>query len=345
MKLAPARLAPVFVPRIWGARNLAPLFDAPPSAEPIGEVWLTGERCEFASGPLTGQTLGQAWPTLPMEWTGTRMQGSPRIPLLVKFLCPEDKLSLQVHPDDAYAREHQSGIGKTEMWYVISAQEGAELRAGLAPGVTRESFVRAIGDGTVERCLKRFAVRTGDTFFVPAGTVHAIGPGMVLCEIQQHSDSTYRIFDYDRVQADGTARPLHVQQALEVIAFSSQSDARIEPLQMRIGPLTETFLPACRYFAAEHWEFSERVTTETFREQFELLILLAGRGRMEWGMGAAAYERAQVWFLPAALGAYQLTPESKTELLRAYVLDLETFAQRLASRQVEPSALSHLLHP
>ena len=348
MKLAPARLAPIFIPRIWGARSLAPLFDAPAGGyEPIGEVWLTGERCCFASGPFTGQSLGEVWTALPPKWTGTRMQGSPRIPLLVKFIFPEDKLSLQVHPDDDYARAHEPGgeVGKTEMWYAVMAREGAELRLGFAPGVTPETFDRAIDAGTADECLRRFAVHAGDAFFVPAGTVHTIGPGVVLCEVQQHSDLTYRIFDYDRVQADGTRRPLHRRQARAVMRFDAQRGGKIEPLRTRRDTREETFLATCRYFSTELWEFAEGVAAETAPEQFELLVFLAGRGRIEWGCESAEYERAQVWLLPAALGAYRLTPDSETKLLRAYVPDLEEFAQRMAARQIELSALSRVMHP
>jgi mannose-6-phosphate isomerase len=348
VKLAPARLTPVFVPRIWGARNLAPLFDTPPGTEPIGEVWLTGDRCEFASGVLAGRSLGAAWPGLPAEWTGTRIHGMPRIPLLVKFLFPEDKLSVQVHPDDAYAHEHEpaaGGAGKTEMWYTIAAREGAELRLGLEPGVTPESFRRAIADGTVEKCLKRFPVREGDAFFVPAGTAHMIGPKMVLCEIQEHSDITYRVFDYNRVQSDGTTRPLHLRQALEVMEFGEQSGRRIEPVQIRRGPLAETYLAACQHFATERWEFSERIAGVTSPERFELLIPLAGRGSIEWGSESAAYGPAEVWLLPAALGAYQLAPGSVTTLLRTYVPNLQEFARELSDRRIDAAIWSRLVHP
>jgi mannose-6-phosphate isomerase len=353
VKPTPVRLAPIYVPRIWGARSLAPLFDSPTGATaigsevPIGEVWLTGERCTLASGPFAGKSLGEVWPALPPEWTGTRLQGLPRIPLLVKFIFPADKLSLQVHPDDEYARAHEPAgeTGKTEMWYAVTAHEGAEVRLGFAPGVTPESFDRAIDAGTADDCLQRIAVRAGDAFFVPAGTVHTIGPDMVLCEVQQHSDLTYRIFDYDRVQADGTRRPLHRRQARDVMRFDSQRAGKVEPVRTRQGPLAETFLAACRYFSSELWEFSAGVATQTEPGQFELLIVLAGRGRIEWGDESADYERAQVWLLPAALGGYRLAPESETKLLRAYVPDLDAFARRMAARQIAPSAWSGVVHP
>jgi len=345
---APSRLAPLFVPRIWGARSLAPLFDLPPGGEPIGEVWLTGESCTFAFGPLAGQSLGQAWPALSAEWTGTRMQGLPRIPLLLKFLFPEDKLSLQVHPGDEYVRDSEptaGGVGKTEMWYAVSARAGAEVRLGLEPGVTPESFRHAVAEGTAEQCLRRFPVRPDDGFFVPAGAVHTIGAGMVLCEIQQHSHVTYRVFDYGRLQADGSPRELHLNQALAVMNFGVQPQGRIDAFSTQRGPLTETFLVACRYFAVEGWEFSQDVVATTSPERFELLVILSGGGRIEWGSQSADYEPAQVWFLPAALGDYRLAPRLPTTLLHACVPDLQEYAQRMADRKILPADIFKVLHP
>lgn len=343
------RLAPTFVPRVWGTRDLSPLFpEQSQEPENIGEAWLTGDECSFVSGEFAGRTLGEVWPSLSEEWTGTQLRGMERIPLLVKFIFPEEKLSIQVHPDDAYAEQHEAaagGVGKTEMWYVVTAREGAEMRVGLRPDVTRESFGRAIADGTVEDCIERVPVHTGDAIFVPAGTAHTICPGVVLCEIQQHSDLTYRIFDYNRLGTDGKPRPLHIRQALEVIHFGEQSGGRCEPLQITHGPVTETFYAACRYFATERWELRERVAAVTSPERFELLIFLDGRGQIEFADGAEPYAPAEVWLLPAALGAYQLVPESPTTLLRAYVPDLNDFVRRLSDQHVEEAAWSRVVHP
>jgi mannose-6-phosphate isomerase len=346
---APARLAPIFVPRIWGARDLSPLFpERSHEPEPVGEVWLTGEECAFASGEFAGRKLGEVWPSLPEEWTGTGLRGLPRIPLLIKFIFPEEKLSVQVHPDDAYAEEHEfaaGGVGKTEMWYVVSAREGAAVRVGLNPQVTRESFQRAVVDCTVEDCLGRVPVRPGDAVFVPAGTTHTICPGVVLCEIQQHSDITYRVFDYNRVGPDGKQRALHIRQALEVMQFGEQSGGLCDPVRITRGAVTETFYAACRHFATERWEFRERIAAVTSLEHFDLLIFLEGKGRIEFGESAETFAPAQVWLLPAALGAYQLAPESPTTLLRAYVPDLQGFVQRLADERIGESAWSRVVHP
>lgn len=355
-KLAPARLAPVFVPRIWGAHSLAPLFDWLSGGEAIGEVWLTGEQCRFDSGEFAGRTLGEAWLTMPEEWTGSQLRDRPRIPLLVKFLFPEEKLSVQVHPDDEYARTHEGATeaGKTEMWYAVAAREGAELRLGLEPGVTPESFRRAIDDGTVERCLRSVSVHAGEAFFVPSGTAHTIGPGVILCEIQQYSDITYRVFDYNRLQSDGKPRQLHVRQALEVMRFGEAGSAegqggeargqKAPPVQVQSGPLLRTYLAACRYFATERWNFTERVTAATSPERFELLISISGRGRIEWATQSASYGAAEVWMLPAALGAYHLAPESPTSLLRTFVPDLDEYSRELAAQGFDQAARSRVVH-
>ncbi len=346
---APARLAPIFVPRIWGARDLSPLFpERSHETKPIGEAWMTGNDCRFVTGEFAGRTLGETWPSLTEEWTGTRLQGLPRIPLLVKFIFPSEKLSVQVHPDDEYAEQHEAaagGVGKTEMWYVVSARDGAELRVGLKPGVTREAMSRAIADGTAEDCLSNVAVQAGDAVFVPAGTAHTIFPGVVLCEIQQHSDITYRVFDYNRVGTDGKPRDLHIRQALNVMRFGEQSGGRCEPVHIAHRAVTETFYAACRQFATERWEFRERIAAVTSPEHFDLLIFLEGRGRLEFADGSESYSPAEVWLLPAALGAYQLVPESPSTLLRTYVPDLHGFVQRLADERVEESAWSRVVHP
>jgi mannose-6-phosphate isomerase len=350
VKLAALRFAPAFYPRIWGAPSLAPLFpDAPASEEPIGEAWLTGHDCVFATGRWAGHKVREAWQQMTLEWRGTRLAAQPHFPLLVKFIFPDDKLSVQVHPDDDYARKHEAsagGIGKTEMWYVASARPGAQVMVGLKTSVTRESFRQAIVDGTAEDCVEHWPVKTGEAIFVPAGTVHTIGPGVVLCEIQENSDLTYRVYDYNRRDARGKARPLHVEKAFDVINFGEQSGGRIEPLRIRRGAVTETYFVACRYFATEKWEFAERIAAVTSPEHFDLLVFLEGRGRLNWSGSSVDYAPAQVWMLPATLGAYHLEPQQPTALLRTYVPDImNDFVRRLSDQRVAQSEWSRLVFP
>lgn len=350
MNLCPARLEPIFSPRPWGAHSLAPFFPEKSNlAEPLGEAWLTGHDCVFASGPYAGKKLADAWREMPIEWKGTSRGGNDSFPLLVKFLFVEDKLSVQVHPDDDYAVRHEQaagGRGKAEMWYAMRAREDAEVMVGLTPGVDVEKFRRAIAEGTAEDCLERVPVRAGDAIFVPAGTAHTIGPGLVLCEIQEHSDITYRVYDYNRRDAKGQARALHVEKALEVMRFGKQTGGKIEPVRVERNSVTTTYFAACRYFVAEKWEFEHSVARHAPLSHFELLIFLEGSGEIRWAGEHAQYGPAQVWLIPAALSAYELKPNSRSELLRTYVPDgLDELEKHLASQGISEAQWARLVHP
>lgn len=339
----------MFSPRPWGSLSLAPYFPEKSDLdEHIGEAWMSGSECVLVNGPFAGQKLGDAWRAMPAEWTGTAIARGGLFPLLVKLIFPEEKLSLQVHPGDEYAARHEQsagGRGKTEMWYAIDAKQGAEVMVGLKRDVTPEGFQRAIAEDTAEKCLERIKVLPGDAIFVPAGTAHTIGPGLVLCEIQEHSDLTYRVYDYGRRDAQGRSRELHVEKALEVIRFGEQHGGKVAPVRVMRGGVTETYFIGCKYFAAEKWEFSQRVTAATSRERFELLIFLTGAGKIGCGKESVEYFPAQVWLLPAALGVYELAPESPTALLRAYVPgDLGRLERTLEQRGVPTDAVKRLVY-
>lgn len=347
MRPEPTLLEPIFSPRIWGQRSLAPLFPEKTNLpEPLGEAWLTGHACRVAKGPFAGQTLGQAWSEMPAQWRGTRLASEREFPLLVKFIFPNDKLSIQVHPDDAYAAVHEraaGGRGKTEMWYAVAAEPGAELLLGMKPGHSKESFRAALRNASVEGVLERWSVHGGDAFFVPAGTPHTIGPGMILCEVQEYSDLTYRVYDYERLDASGKPRELHVEKALAVLNFGEFAGGRVKPVDVWQGGLKKAYLAACRYFAVEKWEFGAAVETSTNADNFELLIVLSGAGQIDGRGRKYAYERAQTWLLPANLGAYRIVPEPETTLLRAYVPDLGEFARGLVAEGVRESELDRIV--
>jgi len=283
--------------------------------EPIGEAWLTGSECRFADGLFAGKMLGEVWPRISNDWAGSARRDRP-FPVLVKFLFPEDKLSVQVHPDDDYAKRHEAvagGIGKTEMWYVISARPGAEVRVGLKPHVTREIFRSAIAAGNAEEMLERIAVRAGDAIFIPAGTVHTIGPGMVLCEVQQNSDLTYRVYDFKRRDAAGRPRELHLEKAFEVIRFGKQCGGRASQSQNDAGGI---LLAECDYF---------RVTKHLIRDscafraggQMQIAVIVQGSGAIRLGSEQKRldYAPAQAWLIPAALEEYCLEPRDATTAL------------------------------
>lgn len=323
MALRPVRLEPRFVPRIWGARSLAPLFpDKQSLSEPIGEVWLTGDDCRFADGPFAGERLGDAWPRMSEEWTGKlASRHRTKFPILAKFLFPEDKLSVQVHPDDEYASRYEAaagGTGKTEMWYVVSAQPGAQVRVGLKPEVSVEVFRKAITDGSAEGLIRSVPVCAGDAIFVPAGTVHTIGPGMVLCEVQQNSDITYRVFDYHRVGPDGKTRELHVEKALDVIRFGEQRGGKVSPTghQGETGEIS--LLAECPYFGVVRHSFAKTKYIVKPGGRVELIIILEGSGTLRTQPGGASieYSRSQSWLIPGTLRDCVYEPDESTAILQ-----------------------------
>jgi mannose-6-phosphate isomerase len=345
----PSRLEATLDRRIWGMRDLAPLFpDLTNQDPPLAEMWFSGPGCRLASGPLAGHELKEAWREMPVEWKGTRCAADPEIPVLVKYIFAADKLSIQVHPGDEYAAQHEAargGRGKTEMWHALFAQPGAELMLNLRPGVTPAAFRAALEDGTLENLLVRVPVATGDTLFVPAGTVHTICSGVMLCEIQEQSDITYRVYDYKRKGRDGKERPLHVRQALEVINFGEQTGEKVAPVVRTQHGLTIKYLAACRYFATDRWEFTGRIGAVTSPGSFTLLAFLSGAGRLEWGGQGEPYARNQVWFLPASLGAYQIEAAEPTVVLHISVPDLEAYCRRLESLRIPRAEWSRIVHP
>jgi mannose-6-phosphate isomerase len=336
VKPEPFRIEPKFVERIWGMRSLAPVFPEKTNLpEAVGEAWLTGVDCKIASGPYAGKSLGEAWREMPPEWRGTRFTDPDYFPILVKFLFPNDKLSIQVHPDDAYAslRERTAGgRGKTEMWHVVSADAGADVLIGLMPRVDREKFVKAIETESLEEILVHWRAQPGDTFFVPAGTPHTIGPGMTLCEIQEYSDLTYRVYDYGRVDAHGRPRELHIQKALEVIDFGRPVLGKVSRLALPPHGSQKALLAACRHFAAERWKIMTRVEASSNDEHFDLYVILTGSGEFAWNGGPARYQCGECWLIPASLGSLPINPKEPTKLLRSYVPDLKALRDRLKQK-------------
>ena len=349
MKPAPLRIEPVFSKRIWGARTLAPFFPEQRNlAEPVGEAWLTGIHCRIAGVPFAGKALGEAWREMPSEWRGSRLSSVEDFPLLVKFIFPTDKLSIQVHPDDAYAATHDAaagGRGKTEMWHIVSAEPGANVFVGLKPGVDKEKFLEALAAHTLEDLFEAHPVRAGDTMFVPAGTPHTIGPGMVICEVQQYSDLTYRVYDYGRVDAHGKLRELHIEKALDVMHFGYAKGGKVPPLALKAPGSHEKLLCACRYFAGERLEFSDRREFPADPGHFQLLIILEGRGNLGWPDSAARYSTGECWFLPASLELAALHPLKSTTVVRAYVPDLGTLRKQLHDAGASESAVSRSVFP
>jgi mannose-6-phosphate isomerase len=247
-ELAPFLIEPRFVGRVWGYQDLRPWYDrvagqengfASDNAEPIGEVWLTGDECSVATGPHSGKTLGELFSCASGAMLGASAP-SPQSPLLVKVIFAREKLSVQVHPDDNMARKYGQPRGKTESWYALAAQPGAEVAAGLKPGVTMDEVRSGIQNGTLERSLSILPVAAGDMVFVDAGTVHAIWPGSILLETQQNSDITYRMYDY------GRPRELHIEKSLEAARLKTRA-GKVQPRVLA----DRTILIDVEYFCVE----------------------------------------------------------------------------------------------
>jgi mannose-6-phosphate isomerase len=274
--LAPFRIDPKFDARVWGSRDLRPWFDrvVEAGADPIGEAWLTGDMCLVATGPQAGKRLDALFAEFPASLLGAGAP-SPESPLLIKVLFPNDKLSVQVHPDDKMAQKYGDPRGKTECWYALAAKPGAQVAVGLKPGVTIAQIEREIHDGTLESSLNMLPIAAGDLVFVDAGTVHAIGPGSILLETQQNCDLTYRMYDY------GRPRELHIEKSLEATKLITRA-GKVQP----IVESDRTILINADYFRVERIPVSGSIAGERLRQPgssapcLTYLFAAAGQGRI-----------------------------------------------------------------
>jgi mannose-6-phosphate isomerase len=223
-QLSPFSIEPQFVTRVWGYHDLAPWYDRVADIEPLGEVWLTGDECLIEAGPHRGQTLGSLFAQASQALLGPAAL-LPGSPLLIKMIFAHGKLSVQVHPDDAMARKYGEPRGKSECWYALAAEPGAQVAVGLKPGVTVDQVKTGLLDGTIEGSLNMLTVDAGDMIYVDAGTVHAIWPGSVLLETQQNSDVTYRMYDY------GRPREMHIEKSLEALRLVTKA-GKVEPTEL-----------------------------------------------------------------------------------------------------------------
>jgi mannose-6-phosphate isomerase len=299
-----------------------------------------------ASGPFAAKTLGEAWLEMPHEWRGPRCAELQDFPLLLKFIFPSDKLSIQVHPDDNYARAHEAaagGQGKTEMWHIVSAKPGSELLLGLKSGVTKKEFSAAIGSKSLEDLFQVHPAEAKETYFIPARVPHSIGGGMVVFEVQQYCDLTYRVYDYGRLDGNGQPRKLHIDQALDVIQFGGPRIDKVRPLQWASQKMEIALLVACKYFATERWRIAEFFTARPKTDAFNLLAFLAGSGTMRWDGGKTQYATGECWFMPASLKSYELIPEGETTLTRTFMPDLHALRGNLRMLGVADGKIADIL--
>src|SRR6202167_3992088 len=318
--LYPLLMLPGFDPRPWGTRDLSPLYPNHQFAEKIGEAWLTGDDCKVANAPFTGKTLSELSEQHQRDLVGDAARDAKRFPLLAKFLFPHEKLSVQVHPDDQQALRVGQPWGKTECWYVAHARPGSQIALGLKPGATAAQLEAAIREKHAEELLNWLDVYAGDMIYVAGGTVHTLGPGSVIVEIQQQSDTTYRLYDY------GRPRELHLKEGLAAVKLQVASGKAIRPAPAQLPGSKNRRAPlvAAPYFVVDMFEMKDAQELSTRddsgKNSAQILVAVEGCGIVEAaGADAVTFAKGDAVVVPAAVEKFTVRPQWTLEFLRARV--------------------------
>lgn len=322
----PLIFTPLLKVRVWGGDALKSRAPGAPD-EPVGESWEIADHGEDSvpveGGPYEKMTLHQVFRNDTRGLCGEAIDpASPDVfPLMLKLIDPQQDLSVQVHPDDDYAGNQQSGeLGKTEAWYVLEVDPGGKLYRGLKDGVTKDDFAKALEDGTVADLLNGFEVQPGDVLHMPAGTVHALGAGVRIAEIQQNSDTTYRVFDWNRVGLDGKPRELHVEHALNVTNFGDQgpSVCNADPVEQE-GCTRERYIACDKFYFEKLHSFGHApVTMTTEEKRFHILTVVNGQIELVTEGGDFTRGRWDSVLVPADAAEYTLSASNDAEVLLFY---------------------------
>jgi mannose-6-phosphate isomerase len=318
--LYPLTFRPIFKERVWGGRSLEKLYQKPlPTGVPIGESWEISDRpgdvSVIANGPLADKDLRWLMENHRRDLLGDARPQNGRYPLLIKILDAREKLSLQVHPP-AHKAAELGGEPKTEMWYVADAAPDAELYVGLKHGVTPAEFEKKIQTGGVAECFHRVKVQSGDAMFLPSGRVHAIGAGLVIFEIQQNSDTTYRVFDWNRVGLDGKPRELHVAQSLASIDFNDFEPAVIRGKFEGKGSLKKRPLVRDPLFSVEACQIPAGESVPPPRGKMQIIAAVSGKFLVKNAGADVSLSPGQFCLIPAAAGETQLRAETQGTFLQ-----------------------------
>lgn len=318
--LYPLTFQPIFKQLVWGGRELERLYHKPlPPAGPVAESWEISDRpgdvSVIANGPLAGKDLRWLMENHQADLLGSAQAQGGRFPLLLKILDAHDKLSLQVHPSASKAAE-LGGEPKTEMWYVAEAAPGADLYIGLKRGVTRAEFERKAAAGTVAECVHRVSVRRGDAIFLPGGRIHGLNAGLIIFEIQQNSDTTYRVFDWNRAGLDGKPRALHIPQSLASIDFNDFAPALLPAAFIQEGGYKVRPLVRNPLFTVEVYEAGAGVNVPLQPKKMQIVALLTGRVSVDDGPATLSLTAGQFGLVPASLAQVALRAETPATFLR-----------------------------
>lgn len=319
-KLYPLLMSPLFDPRPWGTTDLSPIYPNKHFQEKIGESWLTGDHCKVANGPLAGTSLADISSLYGRAFVGDAARDPRRFPLLLKFLFPHEKLSVQVHPDDTLARKIGEPWGKTECWYVAQAKPGAQIGLGLKPGVTRIDFEKSIYENRAEELLNWVDVFPGEMIYVAGGTVHTLGPGAIIVETQQQSDITYRLYDY------GRPRELHLKDGIAAVKEKAAAGKVMQLASEELnGSGNKHFaLIAAPYFAVDRFEMSAphdfSTRDDSGKSSVQILVAVDGTATVESdGADAVTLSKGDSVVVPASAEKFRVKPLGSVEFLKSSV--------------------------
>lgn len=320
----PIKFEHLYFDKIWGGRDFENFRDDLPTGN-IGESWDIACHAngtgKIVNGELKGLTLKDLMEKNREDILGKCIKGD-RFPLLLKLINAKDNLSVQVHPDDEYGLKVEGELGKTEAWYVVDAEKGARLVVGTK-NCTKEQFKMAIENGSVESYMNSIEVSKGDVFFVKSGLVHAIGEGVVIAEIQQNSDTTYRVYDYNR------GRDLHIEKALDVIDFSLKGE-KSKGLVIEEDGYKKIYHSLNKYFSLEEYEIYEKLVERSSEDRFFIFTCVEGSGSIVYQNGEETIQKGESVLIPANLGEY--TIKGKLRLIKTYVPDVEMMKNEILSR-------------
>jgi mannose-6-phosphate isomerase len=302
----PIKFKPIYKEMIWGGNRIETLFGRKIPGGRIGESWEVSSHRNGTSVVANGYLAGKSINDVIAEYTekvlGKKFAGEKQFPLIVKIIDANDKLSIQVHPDDEHADKTRGEAGKTEAWFVAHAKKDAQIIYGIKENITKTDFMQAVANNTLDAVINKIPVKPGDMIFVPPGTIHALLEGVVVYEVQQNSDTTYRVYDYGRTGSDGKARELHTEKAIKVINFGQQPNCCIDGGRI-----------ACPYFSMEKYVVAGE-KTEMTTDQFIIYCVTAGSGEIRYHESAEALKTGDTVLIPACLGEFIL--KGNLELLR-----------------------------
>lgn len=319
LQLYPIVFNPILKEKIWGGTKLKTVFNKEITSDITGESWelstVKGDISVILNGKYEGKSLNDLISEFPEEVLGTKIHEKfgTEFPLLFKFIDAKDDLSIQVHPNDELAKKRHNSFGKTEMWYVMQADEGARIVVGFKENSSKEEYIENLENKSLLSILKEVPVKAGDVFFLETGTIHAIGAGIVIAEIQQTSDITYRVYDWDRVDAEGKSRELHIELALDAINYSTTDTEKIySKEENKSNPVVN-----CPYFITNYFPLSGEVSVEKTNDSFTVYMCMEGNFDLELNGDKWSYKKGDTILIPAAMKNFKL--KGNAVLLEIYI--------------------------